>query len=86
MRNFLTKSAQSLLVIVTVAGLGYFVLMPPTATAARPAAVEIASHSADCSFCRLPLYGRGGMASKLGPDSRASADAAEATHQGTIRK
>jgi hypothetical protein len=86
MQNFLTKSAPGLLAIVTVAGLGYFVPTAPTATAARPAAAEIEYHGADCLVCRLTLNGRGAQASKLGPDSSASADAAEATHQGTIRK
>jgi hypothetical protein len=84
MQNFPKKSALGLLTIVMVAGLGYLVLMPLTATAARPAADEIASHSAGCPVCRLPLYGRAGVASKLGHDPRASADAAEATHEGTI--
>jgi hypothetical protein len=84
MQNFLTKSAPGLLAIVTVAGLGYFVLTPPSAPAARAAAIEITSHSAACSACRLPLYGRDGVASKLGPDSHASGHVVEATHQGTI--
>jgi hypothetical protein len=83
MQNFLKNSALGLLTIVTVAVLGYFVLMPPTATAALPSAAEIASHSADCTVCRLPLYGQRDAASKFGPDSRASA---AATQQGTIVK
>jgi hypothetical protein len=86
MQNFLTKSAPSLLAIVTAAGLGYFVLKAPTAAAEMPAAAEIRSHGANCLVCCLPLHGRGAQASKLGPDSSASANAAEATHQGTIRK
>jgi len=86
MQYFLTKSAPGLLAIVTVAGLGYFVLKPPTATAVRPAAPEIISHTAKCSICRVPLYARGAEPSKLGHDFRVSADAAQATHQGTIRK
>jgi len=84
MQNFLTKSGPGLVAILTVAGFGYFVLTPPSAPAARAAAIEIASHRAQCSACRLPLYGRDGVASKLGPDSLASGQVAEATHQGTI--
>jgi hypothetical protein len=79
MQNFLKKSGPGLLAIFTVAGLGYFVLLPPTAPRAQAAAIEIASHCADCSACRLPLYGRGGVASKLGPDSQASERVAEVT-------
>ena len=83
MQNFLTKSTPSPLAVVMVAGLGYFVLMPAPGSAARPTASEIACQSAGCLVCRLPLYGSRAVASKLGPDSSASADAA---HQGTIRK
>ena len=86
MQNFLKSSALGLVLIVAIAGLGYFVLTPPTATAALPAADEIVSHSLDCPFCRLPLYGRGGAASKFGPDSRASVDAADASPDGTLRR
>jgi hypothetical protein len=83
MRNFLKRSALGLLTVVAMAGLGYFALTPPAATAALPAADEIASHRADCPICRLPFFGRGGTPSKFGPDSHSSADA---THEGTIRR
>jgi hypothetical protein len=86
MQNFLKSSALGLLTIVAMAGLGYFVLTPPAATAALPAAEEIASHSARCPVCRLPLYGSSGTPSKFGPDSHASVEAADATHEGTIRR
>jgi hypothetical protein len=72
MQNFLKKSGPGLLAILTVAGLGYFVLMPPTAPPARAAAIEIRSHSAECAACQLPVYGRAGVASKLGPSSHAA--------------
>jgi hypothetical protein len=86
MQNFLTKSSPGLLAIVTVTGLGYFVLMPPIAPPARAAAPEIASHSAQCSVCRLPLFGRSGEPSILGSDPYDSEDAAKAAHLGTIGK
>jgi hypothetical protein len=86
MRSFLKSSALGLLTIVAMAGLGYFALTTPTATAALPTADEIRSHNADCPLCRLPLYGRGGTPSRFGPDSHASVDAADATHEGTIRR
>jgi hypothetical protein len=86
MQSFLKNSALGLLLIVAMAGLGYFVLTPPAATAALPAAEEIASHSADCPICRLPLYGRGGTPSKWGRDAHTSVDAADATPEGTIRR
>ncbi len=69
MRNFLNKSIPGLLAIVMVAGLGYFVLTPPSPPVVQAAAIEIASHTDKCAVCRLPLYGRGDMSSKLGPDS-----------------
>jgi hypothetical protein len=83
MQNFLTKSSPGLLAIVTVTGLGYFVLMPPIAPPARAAAAEIASHSDKCSVCRLPLFGRSGEPSIFGSDSE---DSTKAAHLGTIRK
>jgi hypothetical protein len=86
MQNFLKSSALGPLTIVAMAGLGYSVLRPPAATAALPAANEIASHRADCKVCRLPLYGTDAAGSRLGRDSHASVDAAEVTHEGTIRR
>jgi hypothetical protein len=86
MQNFMKQSALGLLTVAAAAALGYFALIPPTATASLPAAGEIASHNADCKVCRLPLYGRGDAASKFGRDSSASADVSEVTHVGTIRK
>jgi hypothetical protein len=71
MRNFLTKSVPGLLAIVLVAGLGYFVLTPPSMPAAQAAAVEITSHNTDCIVCRLPLFGQGQSSSKLGIDAHA---------------
>jgi hypothetical protein len=67
MRNFVTKSGPGLLAIVMMAGLGYFALTPPRATA-QPAVVELGFHSADCAVCRLPLIGKGAEASRYGHD------------------
>ena len=86
MQYFLKKSALGLLTIVLMAGLAYVVLTPPPATAALPSAAEISVHSADCSVCRLPLYGQGAVGSKLGPDTHVSSDVAETTLLGAIEK
>jgi hypothetical protein len=86
MRKFLKESALGVLMIVTVAGLCYFAVMGPSATAALPAARAFVSHPTDCPVCRLPLHGQGPVGSKLGPESNTSADAAEATHAGTAEK
>ncbi len=80
MRNFVTKSVPGLLAIVLVTGLGYFVLTPPSMPAARAAAIELPFHSAECSMCRLPLYGKDGTSSRLGHDTHAEANASEVTH------
>ena len=58
MKSFLRRSGIGPLALVTMAGLGFFVLMPHTAPAALAAAHEITSHRAVCSVCALPLYGR----------------------------
>ena len=86
MQNFLTKSAPGLLAISAAAVVGYVLLMPPAATAGRPAAVETASHISDCPVCRLPLYGRTATPSKLGYDFRGGSENALAPRQDTIRK
>jgi hypothetical protein len=66
MRKFLKESALAVLMLVTVAVLGYFALIRSTATAALRSAGTLASHSAaDCPTCRLPRYGQWG--SKFGP-------------------
>jgi hypothetical protein len=86
MRDFLQKSVPSLLLILTLAGVGYLTLKAPAAPAPLPAAWAIASHTDDCPLCRLPLYGKGAESSKLGPDPLASVDAAAATHLETTLK
>jgi hypothetical protein len=68
MQNFLTRSGPGLLVVGAVAALGYAVLMPPGAPAAQAAASEIAEHNAQCTVCRLPLYGTHDASSKNGTD------------------
>jgi hypothetical protein len=80
MRNFLTKSVPGLMAIAVVAGLGYFVLTPPSMPAARAAAPEIGAHNAACSLCRLPLYGQSGEGSRLGIDAHAIETASKAIH------
>jgi hypothetical protein len=74
MRSFLTKCGLGPLALVTVAGLGSAMLMPPTAPAALDAAYESTSHSSRCSVCRLPLYGGVGETSILGTNPHASLD------------
>jgi hypothetical protein len=72
MREFLTNGGLGPLALVMMAGLGTVVMMPPTAPAALDAAHENATHRASCSVCMLPLYGRSGETSILGPDPHAS--------------
>jgi hypothetical protein len=79
MQNFLTRSVPGLLAIVLVAGVGYFVLTPPSMPAARASASEIGSHNVECALCRLPLYGQTGVSSKLGIDSHANETASNVT-------
>jgi len=79
MVNFLTKSGPGLLVVGATAALGYAVLMPPGAPAAQAAASEIANHSAQCTVCRLPLYGAAEKASKNGVESPIHEHVIEAT-------
>jgi hypothetical protein len=79
MQNFLTRSVPGLLAIVLVAGVGYFVLTPPSMPAVRASAIEIASHNVECAMCRLPLYGTAGVASKLGIDTHAHETPSNAT-------
>jgi hypothetical protein len=74
MRSFLMKGGPGPLALVTTAGLGSAMLMPPTAPVALDAAHENAAHVARCSVCTLPLYGRGGETSILGPNPHASLD------------
>ena len=84
MQNFLRTNALRLLMLVGMAGLGYCISMPPAATVARSMAGGLASHRADCPVCELPLFGQRHIPSRLGPDFRASANAAKAMHEGTI--
>jgi hypothetical protein len=74
MKSFLRRSGIGPLALVTMAGLGFFALMPHTAPAALASAHEIASHRALCSVCALPLYGRTGQTSILGPNPHAAMD------------
>jgi hypothetical protein len=67
MWSFLSKSGPSLLLVATLAIGGYFVLAPPAATSAQPAAIELANHAAGCTVCRLAPYGGDGQASRFGP-------------------
>jgi hypothetical protein len=77
MRKFLKESASlGVLMLGTVAVLGYFALIRSTATAALPSAGTLASHrAADCPTCRLPLYGQWG--SKLGPGPNTALEVAK---------
>lgn len=79
MLNFLTRSGPGLLVVGATAALGYAVLMPPGAPSAQAAASEIANHSAQCTVCRLPLFGAGETPSKNGVESDGHAHVIDAT-------
>jgi hypothetical protein len=79
MHNFLTRSAPGLLVVCATAALGYAVLLPPGAPAALASASEIAEHNAQCTVCRLPLYGTPDKSSKNGNDSVGHHTAVEST-------
>jgi hypothetical protein len=79
MQNFLTRSGPGLLAFGAVAALGYAVLMPPGAPAAHAAASEIAEHRAQCTVCRLPLFGAHDKSSINGADSVGHDAAAEST-------
>jgi hypothetical protein len=70
MSKFLKQSVPGLLSVAAAAGLGYVALTPPRAPAARPAAAEVSGHVADCPVCRLPAYGHGAEASRLGAASQ----------------
>jgi hypothetical protein len=80
MRNFVTKSVPGLLAVILVAGVGYFVLTPPSMPAVQASAIEIAAHNVECAVCRLPLYGHDNVSSRLGHDTQAHENAQNATH------
>jgi hypothetical protein len=84
MRYFPRVIGLSPLAIVAVAAVGLYAMMPANAPVA--AVAEIAAHRASCAMCMLPLRGRSGEASILGPNPRAPVDVAEAESQGTTRK
>ncbi len=79
MRSFLSNSGSSLLLVATLAVGGYFVLAPPAAPSAQPAAIELANHAAACPVCRLAPYGHDGHASRFGPSPGAESVAGHAS-------
>jgi hypothetical protein len=61
------QDITGLLSVGAVAALAYALLRPPEVPAERPDPVAIPSHAAECSGCRLPLFGDAGRASHWGP-------------------
>jgi hypothetical protein len=70
--------------IVAMAAVGIYAILP--ANAPEVAMDDIASHRASCAVCMLPLHGRSGETSILGPNPHAPVDVTEAESPGTTRE
>jgi hypothetical protein len=71
MRYFTTKGGLGILGLALLGGMGYSVLRAVSNPTSLDRPASIAGHDPNCLVCRLPLHGRDGASSQLGPQGPA---------------